>query len=86
MPKHQLLKRERGNFMEKDFKFEEAMKRLDEIVNTLESGKVGLDESLALYEEGIKLVKLCDNKLKEVEAKAVKILENSQEMDFDVAK
>ena len=72
--------------MEKEFKFETAMKRLEEIVNALESGKVDLDESLALYEEGIKLVKLCDTKLKDVEAKAVKILENSQEKDFDVTK
>jgi len=72
--------------MDKEFKFETAMKRLEEIVNALESGKVDLDESLALYEEGIKLVKLCDTKLKDVEAKAVKILENSQEKDFDVTK
>jgi len=72
--------------MEKEFKFETAMKRLEEIVVALESGKVDLDESLALYEEGIKLVKLCDTKLKDVEAKAVKILENSQEKDFDVTK
>ncbi len=72
--------------MEKEFKFETAMKRLEEIVVALESGKVDLDESLALYEEGVKLVKLCDTKLKDVEAKAVKILENSQEKDFDVTK
>ena len=72
--------------MDKEFKFETAMKRLEEIVVALESGKVDLDESLALYEEGVKLVKLCDTKLKDVEAKAVKILENSQEKDFDVTK
>ncbi len=50
-------------------KFEEALDKLEEIVNRLESGEGDLDEILKLYEEGTSLVKLCNRKLKEVEVK-----------------
>jgi exodeoxyribonuclease VII small subunit len=40
----------------KSFSFEEAMKRLEEIVRLLENGQVSLDESIKLYEEGVALV------------------------------
>ncbi len=40
----------------KTFSFEEAMKRLEEIVRLLENGQVSLDESIKLYEEGVSLV------------------------------
>ena len=43
------------------------MNRLEQIVLQLESGKVTLDESLSLYEEGIALVKLCSGRLDEAE-------------------
>ena len=68
--------------MEKELTFESAMKRLEEIVNALESGQVSLDDSLKLFEEGIKLTKYCENELKNIENKAAKILENSKEEDF----
>lgn len=41
---------------EKTFSFEDAMKRLEEIVRLLENGQVSLDESIKLYEEGVALV------------------------------
>ncbi len=50
-------------------KFEEALDKLEAIVNRLESGEGDLDEILKLYEEGTSLVKLCNHKLKEVEVK-----------------
>lgn len=53
--------------------FEAALARLEEIVHTLDSGDAPLDESLALFEEGVSLVKLCSNKLDTAEQK-VKIL------------
>ena len=53
--------------------FETAMTRLEQIVLQLESGKVTLDESLSLYEEGIALVKLCSGRLDEAEQK-IKII------------
>ena len=56
-----------------EVKFEEAMSRLEQIVSDLERGKCDLDESLGLFEEGVKLVKLCSAKLENA-AQKVKIL------------
>ena len=39
------------------FNFEEALKEIEEIVAALESGKISLEESLKLYERGVKLVR-----------------------------
>ena len=60
----------------KELSFEEAMEKLEEIVNSLESGDFALEESLKLYEEGVKLVNLCNKKISNVE-KSIKILLNS---------
>lgn len=49
--------------------FEEALARLEEIVRALESGSVPLDQSLALFEEGTSLVKLCNQRLDDAEQK-----------------
>ena len=46
----------------KSFSFEDALKRLEEIVRLLENGQVSLDESIKLYEEGVALVN-CANSL-----------------------
>ena len=54
---------------EKKIKFEEALKRLDAIVSALESGDLPLDESLRLFEEGTKLVKLAGEQLGAAERK-----------------
>ncbi|GAV25654.1 exodeoxyribonuclease 7 small subunit [Carboxydothermus islandicus] len=56
--------------------FEEAMNRLNEIVERLERGNVGLEESLALFEEGLKLHRFCSEKLKELELKLVEVQED----------
>lgn len=53
--------------------FESAISRLEEIVRTLEGGDVPLDTSIALFEEGITLVKFCNAKLDHAEQR-VKIL------------
>jgi exodeoxyribonuclease VII small subunit len=53
----------------KNIKFEEAIKRLETIVQKLEAGDVPLDESLSLYEEGISLFKQCSSKLDEAKKK-----------------
>ena len=53
--------------------FESAIARLEEIVRALEAGSEALDTSLALFEEGIALVKLCNSKLDTAEQK-IKIL------------
>jgi len=50
-------------------KFETAMKRLEEIVSKMEGGELTLDESLKLFEEGIKLSRILNKKLAEAERK-----------------
>ena len=69
----------------KEISFEEALARLEVIVGSLESGKAPLDESLSLFEEGVRLVKLCNSKLDGAEQK-VKILVSTEngleEKDF----
>lgn len=57
--------------------FEAAMARLEEIVRLLESGNAPLDVSLSLYEEGVALVRLCNNRLDHAEQR-VKILSFSE--------
>ena len=46
-----------------NMRFEDALKRLEAVVAELEAGKVSLDDSLALYEEGMKLIRLCNGRL-----------------------
>jgi exodeoxyribonuclease VII small subunit len=48
-------------------KFEDAMERLEEIVKKLEDGDVQLEESIALYEEGMKLGNKCKHILDEAD-------------------
>ena len=54
--------------------FEEAMKRLEEIVAALENNQVSLEKSVDLFQEGIKLSKICNDKLNNIEDKVAKIL------------
>ena len=53
--------------------FETAISRLEEIVKALESGNTPLDNSLSLFEEGVSLMKYCNQKLDTAEQK-VRIL------------
>ena len=59
-----------------EIKFEEAIKRLEEIAKELESGELGLDESVNKFEEGMKLSKTCTKMLNEAE-KRINILINN---------
>ena len=51
----------------KPLKFEEALEQLDKIVGDLERGDLGLDESLAAYENGVKALKHCQEILARAE-------------------
>lgn len=65
--------------------FEEKIKELETIVNELESGEIDLDTSIEKYTSAMKLVKECDEKLKNVEEKVNKIVtENGDLKDFEV--
>ena len=55
--------------MEKDIKFEKAMGRLEEIVQGLEKGDLSLEDSLKIFEEGIRLSQVCMARLDEAEKK-----------------
>ncbi len=58
--------------------FEAAIARLEEIVRAMESGNAMLDESLSLFEEGVKLVKYCTEKLDGAEQR-VKLLQKNED-------
>ena len=58
--------------------FESAMKRLEEIVALLEDGKTPLDDSLAAFEEGVALVRICNEKLTQAEQKVRILIENEE--------
>ncbi len=57
--------------------FEGAMDRLEEIVEQMESGKMMLEELIVRYEEGMKLVKVCQERLTAAEQRIEIITRNS---------
>ena len=61
-----------------DMTFEAALARLESIVRMLESGNAALDESLSVFEEGIALVKMCNEKLEAAEQR-IKILTKAED-------
>ena len=70
--------------MAQKMKFETSMARLDEIVSELEKNERPLDESIQLFEEGLKLVRACNEKLNEFEAQVKDIMEkNGGETDAE---
>ena len=60
-------------------KFEEALKKLEELVKTMEAGDLTLDESLKAFEEGIRLVRLCNGKLDEAQRRIDLLVRNDRE-------
>lgn len=62
----------------KSNEFEKAFQELEEIVKRLESEELPLDESLQLFEKGIRLSRFCNQKLVEVEKKIELILADSK--------
>jgi exodeoxyribonuclease VII small subunit len=59
---------------EKKISFEEAMTKLERIVDKLEEGDVPLEEAIIFYKEGMELSKLCHDKLKSVEEQLTQII------------
>ncbi len=58
--------------------FEQSMKKLEQIVQELESGDLPLEEAMEKFEEGIKLSNLCSEKLDETEKKITLLLQNQE--------
>ncbi len=67
--------------MTEKIKFEDALKRLEEIVHTLESGVDELDKIVNLFEEGSKLAKYCNEKLEKIENKIEDISQRLNKVD-----
>ena len=62
----------------KSNEFEKAFQNLETIVKRLESEEMPLDESLQLFEEGVRLSRFCNQKLEEVEKKIELILADAK--------
>jgi len=58
-------------------KFEEAMQRLEEIVQGLEGGDLSLGDSLKVFEEGMDLAKFCSKELEAAEKKVTLLVKES---------
>ena len=54
---------------EEELTFEQAFGQLEEVVRQLESGELSLEQSLALFEKGMRLAKLCEGKLDQAQQK-----------------
>ena len=63
--------------------FEDALTRLEEVAEQLDAGKLPLDERLALYEEGMKLVRECNRQLTEVQGKLEVLIKDGSEVSTE---
>lgn len=66
--------------MKEKVTFEKSLKRLEEIVGKLEEGNAPLEESLKLFEEGVKISRLCTVKLEEAKKKVEILVKKDGEM------
>ena len=62
----------------KEPRFEDALGRLETIVSTLEEGDLSLEESLQLFEEGVRLTRLCSSRLDDAQRRIEVLTRNSQ--------
>ena len=65
-----------------DLKFETALAELEDIVASMEGGKLELEASIAAYKRGMELMQHCQSQLTEAEAQ-IRVLENGQFKDVD---
>lgn len=71
---------------EKVLSFEESLSLLEEIVKKLEVGDVPLDDAISEFNNAMKLVKTCDEKLKNAEEAITKLVkENGSVVDFQIS-
>jgi exodeoxyribonuclease VII small subunit len=66
-----------------EIKFEEALKKLEKIVEDLEKGDVSLDEGLKKYQEGIELARVCSQKLDSAKKK-IDVLAKNKKGEFEL--
>ena len=63
--------------------FEQSMRRLEEIIDNLESGNVELEDAISLYIEGVKLQEHCKNKLENAKLKINKIVKDKDKISTE---
>ncbi len=64
-----------NNHVDRDMTYEEAIRRLEEIVTLLERGESSLDDSMALFREGVALSSFCTDKLRGMKEEMVKLVD-----------
>ena len=62
----------------KELSLEQAMARIEQILQTLDSGQGSLDESLALFEEGTALVHFCNEKLQQAKLRVKEVMAKNE--------
>jgi exodeoxyribonuclease VII small subunit len=71
-----------------EIRFEDALDRLEDIINNLQDGNLPLEESLKKFEEGVSLVRMCQKKLDDAETKVSLLIKDEKggtvETSFDV--
>ena len=65
--------------LSKDFDFEKSIKELEKIANSLENEQISLEESIALFEKGVKLSKDCSEYLEAAKQRIVSLSEAEEE-------
>jgi exodeoxyribonuclease VII small subunit len=71
---------------EQALSFEDAMEKLEVLVDRLEEGDVPLEEAISIYKQGMELSKLCHDKLKQVEEQLTQILtDDGETLSFAIA-
>ena len=68
----------------KELKFEEGLKKLEELVTQLDDGDLSLEESISYYETGIKLKSHCEKLLKTAELKILKVSDKEKLVTEDL--
>ena len=68
-----------------DLTFEKAFEELEAIVARMEDGRLPLEESLAAYQRGTELIKFCEGKLSQAQAR-IAILDGSELRDLNAEK
>ena len=65
-------------------KFNDKVKELENIINELENGEIDLEESIEKYTKAMKIVKECDDQLKNIEEQVNKMIVDNKEVDFEI--
>ncbi|MEW6686644.1 MAG: exodeoxyribonuclease VII small subunit [Candidatus Edwardsbacteria bacterium] len=64
--------------MSKELSFEQGLKKLESIAEKLESGDLPLEQAIDLYEEGIKISRLCQAQLEKIEKRVEKLSKDTE--------